>query len=674
MNKLSHDTYSTDRWYLIDANLPENCTTINVWAVIHFATYERRIPLPASFKGRVFELLPRPKASHRLSIEAEYEQGPLSIESLDLQIVSGPIAWYWVGRRIFGTLPKVETAKAERMKLGWRKVLSDPFSVYRLLGSLRYHFPAPDYSEWRAHYWSCTDDVKRRLGRYLSHNRLDQAAVQVLVDARQFGERKVQDLTLKPVCNSLRESVRDQIGVRTSVHVLTEEDDYWPVGDPDGWVLFTQPGHILEPWALAWFLSEANKYPDAKLIYSDHAHLQNDEIPSDPYFKPDWSPELQRASHYVGDCVFIKASELDAVRDRLGYMPRAYELVLEVGIFSNEEQVRHIPAVLFHQAGASSKACPEQLSAHLVRHNIDSRVIRDGRDQVRVCYGLPASQPKVSIIIPTRDMLHFLQPCVNSILKKTTWPNFEVLILDNQSSCADTLAYMEALSSDLRVRVLAYDRPFNFSAINNFAVEHAEGDLVCMLNNDTEVISTDWLDEMVSRLLQPGVGAVGARLYFSDGRVQHAGDVIGPGGCANHLHGILEAGDPGYMNRSILPQELSAVTAACLLTTRKLYRELGGLDEQNLAVAFNDVDFCLRVRQAGYRVVYTPYAELYHHESVSRGKDDNPEKQARAESEVRYMRERWASVIERDPFYNPNLNYAKPDFTLGKYPRIDWPW
>jgi GT2 family glycosyltransferase len=167
---------------------------------------------------------------------------------------------------------------------------------------------------------------------------------------------------------------------------------------------------------------------------------------------------------------------------------------------------------------------------------------------------------------------------------------------------------------------------------------------------------------------------VGARLYFSDGRVQHAGDAIGPGGCANHLYGVIEADDPGYMNRAVLPQELSAVTAACLLTYRALYRELGGLDEQNLAVAFNDVDFCLRVREAGYRVVYTPYAELYHYESVSRGKDDAPEKKARAKREVNYMRKRWADVIERDPFYNPNLNYAKPDFTLGKYPRIDWPW
>jgi len=439
-------------------------------------------------------------------------------------------------------------------------------------------------------------------------------------------------------------------------------------------VLFTRPGNSLEPWALAWFLTEAAAHPDAMLVYSDHAWLDGTETPTAPRFKPDWSPELQTASHYIGDCVLVKTSALKDVFDVLGHMPSVYELALELGVGVNEAQIRHVPAVLWHQAGEESQPSEEQLTSHLQRHDRIAEVARDKRGHLRVRYGLPVDLPKISIVIPTRDMLHFLQPCVDSILAQTIWPDYEILILDNQSTCPDTLAYMDSMVSAQRVRVLRYDYPFNFSAINNFAVDHAEGELVCLLNNDTEVLSPDWLDEMASRLLQPGVGAVGARLYFADGRVQHAGDVLGPGGCANHLHGIIEADDPGYMNRAVLPQELSAVTAACLLTYRSLYQELGGLDEESLAVAFNDVDFCLRIREAGYRVVYTPYAELYHYESVSRGKDDDPVKKARAEKEVAYMRERWADVIERDPFYNPNLNYAKPDFTLGKYPRVDWPW
>jgi GT2 family glycosyltransferase len=671
MNAFVIEPYRTDRWYLIDACLPSGYSALRVWAVIRFGTRECcRIPLPASLKGRVFELIPRPADEHELTIEVESEQGLLATEVITVKTVTGPVAWYWMWRRVLGALPGLDRQKAKRLGIGWRRMLSEPFNVYRLLGCLRYHFPAPAYAEWRTQYWSCADEVKQRLHRHLS--RLEVGTVPVLLDARGYlgHDRQTEQQQL---LNQTRASVHAQIGLSTRLHVLTE-NSHARLDELENWVLLIQPGQRLEPWALAWLLTEASRFPDATLIYSDHALLQQDGTAVAPCFKPDWSPELQRVSHYVGGCLFVKASVLTAVRERLGYMPAAYELVLEVGALSNNDQIRHIPAVLWHQTGEGPQVYAELLSAHLQRHNIDAQVVHDDRGHLRIRYGLPVDKPRISIIIPTRDMLHFLQPCVDSILQKTVWPDYEVLILDNQSSCPDTLAYMTAVSSDPRVHVLAYDHPFNFSAINNFAVEHATGELVCMLNNDTEVISPDWLNEMASRLLQPGVGAVGARLYFSDGRVQHAGDVIGPGGCANHLHGIIEADDPGYMNRAVLPQELSAVTAACLLTTRRLYKELGGLDEHNLTVAFNDVDFCLRIREAGYRVVYTPYAELYHHESVSRGKDDNPEKQARAKREVQYMRERWADVIERDPYYNPNLNYAKPDFTLGKYPRVDWPW
>ena len=210
--------------------------------------------------------------------------------------------------------------------------------------------------------------------------------------------------------------------------------------------------------------------------------------------------------------------------------------------------------------------------------------------------------------------------------------------------------------------------------MNNFAVKQAKGSVLCLLNNDTEVISPDWLDEMVSRLAQEKVGVVGARLYYADGRVQHAGDVVGVGGCATHLHGVLEQEAVGYMHRAVAAQDLSAVTAACLVTPKRLYEQLGGLDEERLKVAFNDVDYCLRVREAGYKVVYTPYAELYHYESVSRGKDDDPVKKARAQAEANYMRKRWSVIHTGDPYYNPNLNGSQPDFSLSKVPRIDWPW
>src|SRR5690606_9991117 len=288
------------------------------------------------------------------------------------------------------------------------------------------------------------------------------------------------------------------------------------------------------------------------------------------------------------DVLAVRASTLQAVVGRLGYVPDAYELAVEVGLSGGD--IGHIPAVLWHERGQSLAPVPERLSPILARHGINARAEQDSRGHARVRYQVPQPLPMVSIVIPTRDMLHFLKPCVESVLSKTTWPSFEILIVDNQSSCPDTRAYMGSVEADPRVRVLSYDHQFNFSAINNFAVEQARGDVICLLNNDTEVISPDWLEEMVSRLSQPGVGVVGARLYFSDGRVQHAGDVVGPGGCAHHLFGILEADDPGYMSRAVLPQDLSAVTAACLVTPKKLFQSLGGLDAENLKVAFNDVD------------------------------------------------------------------------------------
>jgi GT2 family glycosyltransferase len=206
------------------------------------------------------------------------------------------------------------------------------------------------------------------------------------------------------------------------------------------------------------------------------------------------------------------------------------------------------------------------------------------------------------------------------------------------------------------------------------AVREARGDVVCLLNNDTEVISSDWLEEMVGHLVQDMVGIVGAKLYYPSGRVQHGGDLIGVGGVANHAHSFLRRADYGYCNRAVVAQDLSAVTAACLITWRHLYQELGGLDERQLPVAFNDVDYCLRVREAGYRVVWTPHAELYHHESVSRGQDLTPEKKKRAKREVAYMRKRWKKVLLCDPFYNPNLSYERADFSLSHAPLVSRPW
>jgi GT2 family glycosyltransferase len=280
----------------------------------------------------------------------------------------------------------------------------------------------------------------------------------------------------------------------------------------------------------------------------------------------------------------------------------------------------------------------------------------------------------VSLLIPTRDGLAVLKRCLDSLVAKTTYPRFEIVIVDNQSREPATLAYLASLVESGRARVVPYDRPFNYSAINNLAAREARGEVLCLLNNDVEVITPDWLTELVSHALRPDVGAVGAKLLYPNDTIQHAGVVTGLWEIAGHVHRFLPREAPGYFSRAHLVQNVSVVTGACLAIRRELYLALGGLEEDNLAVAFNDVDFCLRVDAAGYRNVWTPWAELYHHESFSRGPEDTPEKQQRANREVDYMKRRWGAQLKADPYYNPNLSLYSEAPELAWPPRVRRPW
>jgi GT2 family glycosyltransferase len=284
-----------------------------------------------------------------------------------------------------------------------------------------------------------------------------------------------------------------------------------------------------------------------------------------------------------------------------------------------------------------------------------------------VRYAQPTPQPKVSLIIPTRDGAALLRRCLESLGEKTTYQNYDVTIIDNGSIEAESLRYLESVRGE-RIAVLREDGPFNFSALNNLGVRQTEGEIVCLLNNDIEIVTPDWLEEMVSVALQPGVGAVGARLWYPDGGLQHGGVLLGVGGVAGHAHRQLRRGSAGYFGRAILRQEFSAVTGACLVVQRRIFLEAGGLDE-TLAVTGNDVDFCLRLQAAGYRNVWTPYAEMIHHESVSRGDDDTPEKHTRASMEQRVMKDRWGDRLQADPAYSLNLTLTDTNFSLAWPPR-----
>jgi GT2 family glycosyltransferase len=321
----------------------------------------------------------------------------------------------------------------------------------------------------------------------------------------------------------------------------------------------------------------------------------------------------------------------------------------------------------------AQQAAQRAVQEHLDRTGIAGTVVPTHGVYLQTKYALPPEGPMVSIVIPTRDQASSLKKCIDSIFHKTDYRTFEMIILDNESCDNETLEFLAELKKHDRVRVERIESAFNYSRLNNRGVELSRGSFIALLNNDVEVINDDWLSEMVSRAMQSEVGMVGARLWYPNGMIQHGGVILGAGGIAAHANAGLRREDPGYFARAHLAQNVSAVTAACALVRREVYLQLGGFDE-NLAVTFNDVDFCLRLRQAGYRIVWTPHAELIHHESASRGFDDSTPKQNRFLSEVDYMNSKWGDVLQSDPFYNPNLSLGENLFTLAFPPRTIKPW
>lgn len=448
---------------------------------------------------------------------------------------------------------------------------------------------------------------------------------------------------------------------------------------------------VLAEHALYMVAETIAAHPDVDVIYSDEDKLDARGQRSSPYFKPDFNPDLFHSQNFVNHLGVYRRKLVEAAGGfREGFEgSQDYDLALRVIERSAVERVRHIPHVLYHwrvlegsvalaadQKSYAHDRAHRALAEHFKRRHVAATVEEAPAGRYRrVRYPVPVPAPRVSVIIPTRDRVELLRTAVGSLLEKTDYPDIEVLIVDNGSAQDATLEYFQQLTAaDSRVRVVHDDGPFNYSRLNNRAAAEATGAVLCLLNNDTEVMHADWLSEMVGHAMRPEVGAVGAKLYYADGGVQHAGVVLGIGGIAGHVFIGLRPGQPGYFSREALTQSYSAVTAACLVTRREIFEQLGGLDEANLGVAFNDVDYCLRVWESGHTVVWTPFAELYHHESASRGSDEDPTKRARFRKEIRYMRERWATRIAADPFYNPNLSLAHDDFRPAVPPRASKPW
>lgn len=439
----------------------------------------------------------------------------------------------------------------------------------------------------------------------------------------------------------------------------------------------------LAPHALAEVALALAAQPDADLLYSDEDKIDEEGRRFAPYFKPDFLPDLFLGQNYLTHLAVYRAALLRSAGGfRTGYEgSQDWDLALRVTELTGPERIVHVPKILYHwraipgstaltldQKHYHAEAARRALADHLARNGRRAELIAVPGGHWRLQHPLPPAPPLVSIIIPTRNGLDHLRRCVDSLRRQTTYPRYEIIIVDNNTDDPAALAYLRALAAE-GVRVLPWPHPFNYSALNNFAAEHARGELLALLNNDLEVITPGWLEEMAAQALRPEIGAVGAMLYYPDNRIQHAGAVLGIGGVAGHAFKLFPRGTDGAFNRARLVQNYSAVTAACLVIRKELFARVGGFDAQALAVAFNDIDFCLKVRATGCRNLWTPFAEFYHHESATRGVEDTPAKQARFSGEVATMLARWGDTLRADPAYNPNLSLESEDFALAFPPR-----
>lgn len=453
----------------------------------------------------------------------------------------------------------------------------------------------------------------------------------------------------------------------------------WPAGLTLGALSDTVEAHCigvldvgdeLRPCTLALCASHWIREPALLWVYGDHDELDVLGERGRPHFKPDWNPDLYWSCDYIRQPAFFARAawaDLPASARSWPLTSRSLGLALAMGRVS-AAQIAHIPCVLAH-----SRVFPTRSE---VRLRAEFTLLQRALEPVgaEVCeeavYGgywvthpLPQCLPLVSVLIPTRDALPVLRQCVDSLLSTTTYPRLEMIVVDNQSADPDTLTWLAEQETTGRIRVVRLDIPFNYALIHNLAVKEARGEVLALLNNDIEIVDADWLEHAVRHVMRDGVGAVGAKLLYPDGAVQHAGVVTGIGGIAGHVHKYLGGDEPGYCNRAVLTQNFSAVTGACMVMCKSHYQQVGGMDE-NLAVAFNDVDLCLKLGDAGLRMVYEPRVRLIHHESYSRGADDTPAKQRIFRREYDYMKMKWGKRLVHDPAYNPNLTLNFEDFSV----------
>jgi GT2 family glycosyltransferase len=533
---------------------------------------------------------------------------------------------------------------------------------------------------------------RRRLRAEAARARLDHAAI----------ARHIADLPHRPLISVLLlgEAARPagrEASLSSLAAQLWPEWEALPPGDPQAalraargeWVVLLRAGDRLAPEALYEVALAALTSPRLAALYADEDRLDPRRGRCAPVFRPGFDPDLLRALDPTRHFAAFRRETLLALGGlRDGFAPaEAHDAALRLLAAEGAAPFRRIPAVLCHatpkteaEDRAHSEASRRALRAHLDAIGVAAEVDAAPLAPLlhRISPALPEPAPLVSVIIPTRDRAGLLRAALEGLLRRTDYPALEVLVVDNDSREPETHALFAALAGDPRLRVLPMPGPFNYPLLNNAAAAEARGEFLLLLNNDTEVIHPDWLARMVAKAADPAIGAVGARLLYADGRLQHGGVVTGIGAPRDPIAVHLSAGspgdDPGRFGWMAITREVSVVTAACLLLRRAHYLAVGGMDAEALRVAFNDVDLCLKLRAAGLRNLYMGEVALFHLESASRGAEDTPEKRARFQAECATMRARWGAVLDDDPFWNPNLDPLWTEPWPAREPRRPRPW
>ncbi|MCA8466053.1 glycosyltransferase family 2 protein [Burkholderia cepacia] len=671
--------------------------------------------IPAARSGNIKQVIRIPRNTRRLRLSPMRGEGAVRLEFFKITKISSVER---IARMVEWTIGDIikfkDTGRARKYNITLGRMLTDLNGAYADCAKLRFHSVPLDYRSYVEKFdvlhQSDIASIRRHMASFAKH-----PLISILVPVRgvspEYLEPAIESILVQLYGNwelCIAVDGVDVSGIAEFLKSVSEKDDRVKIvfmnsggyasaaanaalGLATGeFSAILDQNDVISSHALYLIALKINENDDVNIIYSDSDEIDERGIRDNVLFKSSWNPDL----FFSCDMISRSAAYRTSLLREIGGFRVEYEggqdidLTLRCVKNSTSSQICHIPRVLYHfrrfgesgstDADAEGDACnaKERALSEFFKEQPGVKVSRgELAGTYRVRYPIPAPAPKVTVIIPTRDGGLLLKKCIFSIFDGTAYENLEIVVVDNQSKDRETIDFLQSLSLRDNVTVLKYDFPFNYSSINNFAENHASGDVLCFLNDDVEAIEPDWLAEMVSHALRPDIGAVGAKLLYADGFVQHAGVVMGIGGFASHAHRLYPSTHPGYAGRAALVQNFTAVTGACLVMRREIFRAIDGFDEENLPVAFNDVDLCLRVREAGYRVVWTPYAVLHHFESYSRGDDQmSAEKRARFNREKGFMLSRWNTDRLDDPYYNQNLTLDREDFTIADFPRMYAPW